>query len=221
LTTHCGSLPRPHDLLDMMRAKTAGQAIDQRALDQRIGSAVAESVRQQVEHGVDVVTDGEQSKLGFFSYISDRLEGFEPRSGPVDIFEAELRDFPEYYEDYFARSGAGRTVAPMTPIVCRAAVRYRGQEAILRDIDNLKAALADQPAAQAFMPSVAPSGVGANDYYASEEEYLFAAAEALHENIRRSWTLASCSRLTTRSYRHLQLFHTRLRGAPQASRTGR
>src|SRR5207245_6703362 len=100
LPTHVGSLPRPKELLDLMRARLNGQG-DDTEYDDAVREAVASSVRQQMQHGIDVVTDGEQSKIGFFRYISDRLDGFEarPRSGAAG-FGPEVDDFPEYYEQY-------------------------------------------------------------------------------------------------------------------------
>jgi len=87
LTTHTGSLPRPDDLVDMLYAAEIGQAGDEAALQERVRSAVADSVREQIDAGIDIVNDGEQSKTGFANYIRDRLGGFEPvkdaaRSGP-------------------------------------------------------------------------------------------------------------------------------------------
>src|SRR3989442_12313691 len=76
LTTHVGSLPRPKDLLDLMKAKLSGLAYDKAAYDKRVKSAVAECVRKQVESGIDIVSDGEQSKPGFFTYVRERLAGF-------------------------------------------------------------------------------------------------------------------------------------------------
>jgi 5-methyltetrahydropteroyltriglutamate--homocysteine methyltransferase len=184
LTTHCGSLPRPGDLLDLMKAWLSGQPIDAAAYDERVRTAVCEVVRQQVEHGIDVVTDGEQSKPGFFTYVNQRLEGFEPRQGGFKLYEAEVRAFPEYYRDYFARAMMGGTVAPMTPVVCVGPVRYRGHDALRRDLENLEAALQGQGCAEAFVPSISPSGVGSNEYYRTEEEYLFAVADALNEEYR-------------------------------------
>jgi 5-methyltetrahydropteroyltriglutamate--homocysteine methyltransferase len=137
-----------------------------------------------VEHGIDVVTDGEQSKPGFFTYVNERLEGFEPRQGGFKLYEAEVRAFPEYYRNYFARAMMGGTVASMTPVACVGPVRYRGHDALRRDIENLEAALQGQECVEAFMPSIAPSGVGSNEYYRTEEEYLFAVADALHEEYR-------------------------------------
>src|SRR6185503_10243229 len=150
-TTHVGSLARPHDLLDLMKARVAGQPYDKPAYDSRVKSAVA---------------DGEQSKPGFFTYVKERLSGLEPRPGKhVQYFDAERAAFPEYYKDYFARAMTGGAVAPVVPMVCTGPVSYRGDEAVRRDIENLKAAMAASGAREAFMPSVAPSGVGSNEHY--------------------------------------------------------
>ena len=80
LTTHVGSLPRPPDLLDMMKVRLGGGACDETAYEARLRSAVAEIVRRQIDCGIDIVADGEMSKPGFFTYVSERLAGFEPRS---------------------------------------------------------------------------------------------------------------------------------------------
>jgi 5-methyltetrahydropteroyltriglutamate--homocysteine methyltransferase len=179
LTTHVGSLPRPKELLDLMRAKLNGQG-DDFEYAQSVRDAVADSVKQQTAHGIDVVSDGEQSKVGFFRYISDRLDGFEarPRSATAG-FGPEVEDFPEYYEQYFKRAMTGGSIAPGTGLVCVGPVAYRGQAALQRDIDNLKAATAGIKAAEVFMPAVAPSGVGRNEFYDSDEAYFFALADAL------------------------------------------
>ena len=102
LTTHCGSLPRPPALLDLMKARLQGDGVDPEVYAGRLRQAVADSVRLQVEHGLDVVTDGEQSKTGFFSYVYERFGGFEARpDAPVTSFSAEVKAFPEYYQEYF------------------------------------------------------------------------------------------------------------------------
>jgi 5-methyltetrahydropteroyltriglutamate--homocysteine methyltransferase len=182
LTTHCGSLPRPKDLLDLMKAKLTGGAYDADVYAARIRSAVAESVRMQVECGIDVPTDGEQGKPGFFAYVRERLEGFEAKPEfQFPRFEAETEAFPEYYAIYMGQAMLGGAVAPITPLVCTGRVRYHGQQAVRRDIDNLRAALHDLPHEDVFMPSVAPSGVGFNQYYPSEEEYFHAVGEAMRE----------------------------------------
>lgn len=180
LTTHVGSLPRPAALLDRMKARLAGQRIDPGAYDACVRAAVAESVRLQAEAGIDVVTDGEMSKPGFFAYVNERLEGFEPRPGQgPKLFAREIAAFPDYYEDYFKRAMMGGSVAPIHPMFCVGPVRYRGAAALSADIANLKAALAQVPHVEAFMPAVAPSGVGHNAYYKSEQDYLVAVGEAL------------------------------------------
>ena len=180
LTTHCGSLPRPTDLLDLMKAKINGEPYDAEAYDARVRSAVSDIVRQQVECGIDIPTDGEQGKQGFFAYVNQRLAGFEPKPGPRPaMFQAEVEAFPEYYKQYFSTAMLGVTIAPLVQFVCTGPVSYRGHEAVRKDIENLKAALRGLEPADVFMPAVAPSGVGKNEYYRTEEEYLHAVAEAL------------------------------------------
>jgi 5-methyltetrahydropteroyltriglutamate--homocysteine methyltransferase len=185
LTTHVGSLPRPAALLDKMRDGDSGPD-----LDSAVAQAVGAAVEQQVAHGVDVVTDGEQGKTGFFAYIGERLTGFEPRPGARgEAWSAEVDAFPEYYADYFRRAMEGGSVVTMEPLVCVGPVTYRGQAAIARDIANLRAALAGRPRTDAFLPATAPSGVGimtasadtANEHYPSYADYLFAVADALAE----------------------------------------
>jgi 5-methyltetrahydropteroyltriglutamate--homocysteine methyltransferase len=182
LTTHCGSLARPKDLLDLMKAKVNAEPYDETAFSRLVQSAVAEVIRKQVESGVDIVTDGEQGKPGFFAYVRERLAGFEPKGaerGARKEWAAEVAAFPEYYEQYFSRRMMGGSIAPRIPIVCTGPVSYRGQEAIRKDIENIKAALVGMKVEEAFMPAVAPSGVGANAYYSSEEQYLEAVGDAL------------------------------------------
>jgi len=119
LTTHVGSLPRPKDLLDLMKAKMSGLAYDKAACDKRVKSAVVECVRKQVETGIDIVSDGEQSKPGFFTYVRKRLEGFEERpQRKRKMFAAEVAAFPEYYEKYFREAMTGGAIAPIVPMVC-------------------------------------------------------------------------------------------------------
>jgi 5-methyltetrahydropteroyltriglutamate--homocysteine methyltransferase len=182
LTTHCGSLARPKDLLDSMKAKLNGGPYDHEAYDKQVQRAVSDAVRKQVESGIDVVTDGEQGKPGFFAYVRERLSGFEAKTPPAGGWKqwaAEVAAFPEYYENYFSRRMMGGSIAPRTPMVCTGPVSYRGQAAIQKDIENLKAALTGLKAEDAFMPAVAPSGVGTNEYYRSDEEYLQAVGDAL------------------------------------------
>jgi 5-methyltetrahydropteroyltriglutamate--homocysteine methyltransferase len=178
LTTHVGSLPRPAALLDAMKAKLEGNAPPD--YERRVREAVAECVRKQVEAGIDIVSDGEQSKPGFFSYVRERLAGFEPKPDhKVELFPAEVRAFPEYYEQYFKEAMLGGAIARFAPLVCTGPVSYRSVEPLRRDIDNLKAAMSAASARSAFMPAIAPTGVGSNAYYKSDEEYLHAVGTAM------------------------------------------
>jgi 5-methyltetrahydropteroyltriglutamate--homocysteine methyltransferase len=186
-TTHIGSMPRPHDLLDLMKAKFAGRPVDQAQLDAKIASSVMDCVRKQVECGIDIVTDGEFSKPGFFTYIQERLEGYEARPGQkLLLFEKETAAFPEYYAQYFKEAMMGGTIVPIVPVVCTGPVKYRGEKPLKRDIDNVKAAAkaAGVSDDHVFLPATAPSGVGINEYYKSEEEYFHALAHELNKEYR-------------------------------------
>jgi 5-methyltetrahydropteroyltriglutamate--homocysteine methyltransferase len=186
-TTHIGSLPRPHDVLDLLRAKFTGQPYDQNLLDTTIAKAGKESVRRQVECGIDIVTDGEFSKPGFFTYIQERLEGFEAcPNQKLMLFQQEVAAFPEYYAQYFKEAMMGGTIVPIVPVICVGPVKYRGAPAIQKDIDNLEAAAtaAGVPHDHVFMPATAPSGVGINEYYKTEEEYFHALAAELNKEYK-------------------------------------
>ncbi|HLI84740.1 MAG TPA: cobalamin-independent methionine synthase II family protein [Bryobacteraceae bacterium] len=182
-TTHCGSLPRPHDLLDLMKLKLSGEPYDHSVYAARVSSAVQENVRKQVECGIDIPTDGEMSKPGFFAYVRERLDGFEPKPDfRFPRFAAEMEAFPEYYATYMQRAMLGGAVAKIAPLVCTGPVSYRTLEFVHRDIANLKAALNGLEVQNVFLPSVAPSGVGFNQYYPTEEAYFHAVGEAMrHE----------------------------------------
>ena len=178
-TTHIGSLPRPHQILDMLKAHFSGGSFDQKAFDAVLRQAVADVVRKQVECGIDIVTDGEFSKPGFFTYIQERLSGFEARPNQkMLLFQKEVAAFPEYYADYFKQAMMGGAIVALAPVVCTGPVKYRGEVPIARDIDNVKAAAtaAGVPLHHVFLPATAPSGVGINEYYKSDEDYFHALA---------------------------------------------
>jgi 5-methyltetrahydropteroyltriglutamate--homocysteine methyltransferase len=180
-TTHVGSLARPPALLDLMQA-AAGRPADPAELAAAERRAVTDVVARQRAAGLDVISDGEQSKTGFFAYVGQRLTGFEPRPGrgALDKFRAETDSFPEYYEQYFKTAMTGGMAAPAVPVACTGPVTYVGQERLRRDLDNLRAAVGDADPDQVFVCAVAPSGVGANEYYPSEADYLNAVADAMH-----------------------------------------
>jgi 5-methyltetrahydropteroyltriglutamate--homocysteine methyltransferase len=186
-TTHIGSMPRPHALLDVMKAKYGGQPYNQKTYDDMVAEAVKEVVRKQVECGIDVVTDGEFSKPGFFTYIQERLEGFERRPDQkMKLFAQEVAAFPEYYAEYFKQAMMGGAIVGLAPVVCVGPVKYRGEEFVKRDIENVKkaAAAAGVPNEHVFLPATAASGVGINEYYKSDEEYFHALAGELAKEYR-------------------------------------
>ncbi|MBO0757227.1 MAG: cobalamin-independent methionine synthase II family protein [Bradyrhizobiaceae bacterium] len=186
-TTHIGSLPRPHHLLDQLKAKFSGGEFNQEAFDVALRQAVIDVVRKQAECGIDIVTDGEFSKPGFFSYIQERLAGFQPRPDQkMLMFQKEVAAFPEYYAEYFKHAMMGGAIVSLAPVVCTAPVRYHGEVAIGRDIDNITAAAAAAgvPRHHVFLPATAPSGVGINEYYKSEEDYFRAVAVEMNKEYK-------------------------------------
>ncbi len=186
-TTHIGSLPRPHHLLDQLKAKFTGKPFDEKAFDAQLRQAVIDVVNKQKDCGIDIVTDGEFSKPGFFTYIQERLSGYEVRPNQkMLLFQKEVAAFPDYYAEYFKQGMMGGTIVPITPIVCTSPVKYRGEALLARDIDNVKAAAAAAGVAleHVFLPATAPSGVGINEYYKSDEEYFHALAAEMSKEYK-------------------------------------
>jgi 5-methyltetrahydropteroyltriglutamate--homocysteine methyltransferase len=182
LTTHVGSLGRPHDLLEIMREKEHGRPYDADGYAKRVTTAVADVVEEQARCGVDVVTDGEMSKVSFLTYVKDRLAGFDASQGErlmPPSWQVEIDAFPEYYAGYLGKYKD--QVSPMTTMVCTGPISYDGQAQLQIDIDNLNAALAGHDVTEAFLPSTSPSGFGRNEYYPNHHDYLAAVAEALRE----------------------------------------
>ena len=186
-TTHIGSLPRPHALLDLMKAKFTGQPFDEKKFEALLAQSVQDVVRKQVDSGIEIVTDGEFSKPGFFTYIQERLEGFEARPGQkMKLFVKEVAAFPDYYKEYFKTAMMGGAIVTLAPVVCVGPVKYRGDKFVARDIANVKkaAAAAGVPDHRVFLPATAASGVGLNEYYKSDEEYFHALAVELGREYR-------------------------------------
>jgi 5-methyltetrahydropteroyltriglutamate--homocysteine methyltransferase len=178
LTTHTGSLPRPADLLTMIRAQAAGEAVDDAAFAARVQSAVAEIVQKQVEAGVDVVSDGEMGKPSFATYVNDRLAGLG----------GENPD-PRPFSDWSAYPGWASTIPPAVMIrrFCEAPLAYQNQAALRSDIDNLKSAVDAAGATEGFMPSASLgiiADIMVNRHYPSEEAYLYALADAMRVEYR-------------------------------------
>jgi 5-methyltetrahydropteroyltriglutamate--homocysteine methyltransferase len=185
LTTHVGSLPRPDDLFEMMLAKMDGKALDEKAYAERVRRAVEDSVKQQVAAGLDVVSDGEMGKPSFITYAAQRLGGLEKRDGvrPSPFSNTrETRDFPEYYQSAVAEQVSARRRRAL--MVCAGPISYKGHEQLKAELDLLKLALQGVNATEAFVPAIAPSNIETttpNEYYKTEEEYVFAIAQAMRE----------------------------------------
>jgi len=176
LTTHVGSLPRPDGLAEQLTALDRGTlgADELVALPQKVKAGVAAIVARQVQTGIDVVSDGELSKFGYATYVKQRLSGFDGDNGPLAL--SEFADFPNF---------TMRTALEVTNPACTGPVEYHGQAAVEIDIANLRAALEGSGATEAFMNAASPGIVAdylQNQHYASEEEYLYALADAMkHE----------------------------------------
>lgn len=190
LTTHVGSLPRPPDLLAMIAAKEQGGPFNAEAYANRVASAVVDAVERQVENGIDIIADGEMGRFGFITYANERLAGIEPRRGVGGrsswAGSREHLAFPEYYE-WAAQMPGAAGKAPPTQWVCTGPISYRGHEALRRDIDNLKTALAGIACEDAFMPAISPANLAnwnKNEYYETDQAFRVALAEALHEEYR-------------------------------------
>ena len=186
LTTHVGSLPRPADLLEMNDAKVSGRPVNQAVWTARVKNAILEVVRLQRDSGVDIVNDGELSKSSWSSYVNERLNGFAESVSQGQSSLAKGRDrraFQEFYDEY-DRIQPFRTVngSRWTDLVCNAPISYMGQAAVQMDIENLQAGAARVGAEEAFITAVAPGSIitrRVNKFYASEEAFLFAIAEAM------------------------------------------
>ena len=188
LVTHVGSLARPKDLMDMLVARNEGQRYDSAALAKRTREAVLDVVQKQIECGVDIVNDGELGKSNFSRYMKERLGGFVERPAgadfkPTSIFGRDMIEFTEY----FNRGGRTSIGHHARVFYCVEPLKYAGHDAVKADIENLKAALQGKKYAEAFLPAIAPGTMEhwvKNKYYQSDEEYLFAIAEAMREEYK-------------------------------------
>jgi 5-methyltetrahydropteroyltriglutamate--homocysteine methyltransferase len=188
LVTHQGTLPREQDLREMVVAKESGESHDEAALNARIKSAVNTLVDRQIQAGIDYVNDGEQSKSGFQYYARLRLSGHEvrqlaPGEGPPPL-NTSARDRNQY-KGFFARGGA-RPFSRSQSFVT-GPLTYIGQEAVSQDIANLKAAIGGKDVSEGLLMCVAPGTIEHwmhNEYYNSQEDFLFALADAMNEEYK-------------------------------------
>ena len=177
LTTHTGSLPRSRELQELLRLREEGRPFDRHAFAESVRAAVADVVRQQVAIGLDVINDGEQGRSQYAAYVKERLTGFEgerlirarPRLGDAD--------FPEYVVTH-----QSSTTIPQP--ACTGPVGWKNRGAVQQDIANLKAAVETRQVEEAFMTAASPGVIAnflPNEYYSTEEAYLYALAEAMRE----------------------------------------
>jgi len=176
LTTHVGSLPRTQEVVDFIFAREKEQPYDQAAFDACMTSAVSETVRRQVEAGVDIVSDGETSKISYATYVKDRYTGFDgdsPRNAPAD-----LKEFPTFLQRLADDGGTPTYARPM----CVGEVKSKGQGELEKDIANLKSAMAEHGVERGFMNAASPGVISLflqNDFYPTREAYLEALANAM------------------------------------------
>lgn len=188
LTTHVGSLARPDHQLALLFARERGEDYDATEFMASTRQAVDDIVAGQVEAGIDIVCDGEQGKSSFLTYIAERLEGFSAREQQGEDLWVDSREtiaFPEFYDAH--RKAREGLVAQPVKLVCTGPVRYCGHEILQREIETVKAAAANRNVEEVFMTAVSPSdveGQQSNEFYDSAEDYLYAIADAMHEEYR-------------------------------------
>jgi len=179
LTTHVGSMPRPQDVVDMLFAQDRDELEDLFAFDETMGRAVLEIVDKQVDAGVDLVSDGEMSKISYATYIRHRLAGFEigevPRATPKDLDE-----YPEYRDSLAQRGGTPTYHRP----ICVGPIAVKDTAPLEKDIEHLKAALKSNGSMGGFMNAASPGVVAVfqpNEYYPNDDAYLEAVAGAMKQ----------------------------------------
>lgn len=182
LTTHVGSLPRPAELADILLRRDRGEADDGGEHAGVIAAAVSDVVRRQADAGIDIPSDGEQSKVGYATYMMDRLNGF---GGHVErMLAQDLADYPEL------REGIARMIGKQQfrRAQCVGEISVKSWDSLETDIDNLKQAMHESGTGEAFMNSASPGLVTLfqpNQYYASHEEYLWAVADVMREEYQQ------------------------------------
>ncbi len=175
-TTHVGSLPRSQEVVDFIFAREREEPFDQTDFDACMTNAVSETVGKQAAAGIDIVSDGETSKISYATYVKDRYTGFagdSPRNAPAD-----LKMFPGFLQRLANDGGTPQYARPM----CVGDVRSKGQGELQKDIDNLKRAMVEHGIERGFMNAASPGVISLflqNDYYPTREAYLAALADAM------------------------------------------
>lgn len=174
LTTHTGSLPRPRGMLDLLVEEQQSRLPRRADLDAAVRDAVAEVAARQAVVGLDVINDGEQGRVDYTVYVKDRLTGFDGESTPLGMGDPEFPELAELLKPFASPFQARPS--------CTGPIAWSDWPAVEQDIDNLKAVTADTTAAEVFMTSPSPGQIARflhNEYYASDEEYLYALAEVM------------------------------------------
>ena len=175
-TTHVGSLPRSQEVVDMIFARERNEPYDQAAFDAVMTDHVTMLVKRQKEAGIDIVSDGETSKISYATYVKDRYTGFDgdsPRNAPAD-----LKLFPSFLKRLADDGGTPKYARPM----CVGEVKSKGQGELEKDIANLKAAMAAEGVERGFMNAASPGVISLflqNDFYPTRDAYLAALADAM------------------------------------------
>src|SRR5687768_4765674 len=179
LTTHVGSLPRPQSVVDLLFAQDRGEPYDQAQFDETMQREVTAVVAKQAKAGVDIVSDGEMSKISYGTYIRHRLNGFEegnvPRATPAD-----LDDFPEYRDRIAAIGATPKYIRP----VCKGPISVKSTDPLEKDLARFKEALAGANVQEGFITAASPGTIAMfqpNEYYPSYQAYLEALAGAMRE----------------------------------------
>ncbi|MDG1496770.1 MAG: cobalamin-independent methionine synthase II family protein [Amylibacter sp.] len=176
LTSHVGSLPRSQKVVDFIFARENNENYDETSFDEAMTKAVHDTVGKQTESGIDIVSDGETSKISYATYVKDRYTGFSgdsPRNAPAD-----LKMFPTFLERLANEGGTPQYARPM----CTGPVSSKGQGELQKDITNLKAAMSAHGRTRGFMNAASPGVISLflqNDFYKTREEYLSALADAM------------------------------------------
>lgn len=176
LTSHVGSLPRSQKVVDFIFARENNENYDETSFDEAMTKAVHDTVGKQTESGIDIVSDGETSKISYATYVKDRYTGFSgdsPRNAPAD-----LKMFPTFLERLANEGGTPQYARPM----CTGPVSSKGQGELQKDISNLKAAMSAHGRTRGFMNAASPGVISLflqNDFYKTREEYLSALADAM------------------------------------------
>lgn len=179
--THVGSLPRTQETVDLIFARERQEPYDKQAFANQMAAACEEVVRRQVAAGIDIVSDGETSKISYATYVKDRYTGFSgdsPRNAPAD-----LKKFPTFLKRLAEGGGTPKYARPM----CTGPVKSKGQEELKTDISNLKTAMSKHGATRGFMNAASPGVISLflqNEYYGSRDEYLGALSDAMRNEYR-------------------------------------